>query len=150
MVKRILVLTIALVLQCAFVVQAAESESSNYSLRHLTLKVMVHLIILTFSNNLQCLAPRGNTAAILAKLRNDLELARNRTAVPGMGVAIIHKNKLVFAEGFGKRNENDPFTPEVKIMNIKIWECMCFNFLLTRRIFFRTFFILRQIGRAHV
>ncbi|KAF9352064.1 hypothetical protein BGX26_010043 [Mortierella sp. AD094] len=29
-----------------------------------------------------------------------------------MSVAILHKGKLVFAEGFGKRNDYDPFTPE--------------------------------------
>ncbi|KAF9022778.1 hypothetical protein BGZ52_000573 [Haplosporangium bisporale] len=61
-------------------------------------------------------APRGNTTAILAKLRNDLELARNQSAVPGMGVAIIHKGKLIFAEGFGKRNNKDLFTPETLSM----------------------------------
>jgi hypothetical protein len=43
-----------------------------------------------------------------------MELARNQTGIPGMGVAIIHKGKLIFAEGFGKRNKKDPFTPEVK------------------------------------
>lgn len=42
-----------------------------------------------------------------------MELARNQTGIPGMGVAIIHKGKLIFAEGFGKRNKKDPFTPEV-------------------------------------
>ncbi|KAG0328459.1 hypothetical protein BG000_000485 [Podila horticola] len=53
---------------------------------------------------------------ILAKLKVDIELARNRTGVPGLGVAIMHKGKLVFAEGFGKRNKNDPFTPETRSM----------------------------------
>lgn len=51
---------------------------------------------------------------ILAKLKVDIELARNQTGTPGMSVAIMHKGKLVFAEGFGKRNQKDPFTPEVK------------------------------------
>ncbi|KAG0014841.1 hypothetical protein BGZ82_001625 [Podila clonocystis] len=88
MVKRILLLTVALVLQYAAVTQAAESEST----------------------------PRGNTTAILAQLRADMELARNQTGIPGMGVAIIHKGKLIFAEGFGKRNKKDPFTPETRSM----------------------------------
>ncbi|KAF9354603.1 hypothetical protein BGX26_007590 [Mortierella sp. AD094] len=29
-----------------------------------------------------------------------------------MSIAVLHKGKLVFAEGFGKRNEHDPFTTE--------------------------------------
>ncbi|KAG0360990.1 hypothetical protein BG005_009450 [Podila minutissima] len=88
MVKRIFLLTVALVLQYASVTQAAESDST----------------------------PRGNTTAILAQLRADMELARNQTGIPGMGVAIIHKGKLIFAEGFGKRNKKDPFTPETRSM----------------------------------
>ncbi|KAG0028078.1 hypothetical protein BGZ82_008628 [Podila clonocystis] len=31
-----------------------------------------------------------------------------------MSVAVIHKGKLIFAEGFGKRNQKDPFTPETR------------------------------------
>ncbi|KAF9335527.1 hypothetical protein BG006_011298 [Podila minutissima] len=58
------------------------------------------------------LAPRGNTTAILAQLRADMEFARNQTGIPGMSVAVIHKGKLIFVEGFGKRNKKDPFTPE--------------------------------------
>ena len=55
-----------------------------------------------------------STNAILVKLRVDLEMARNQTGIPGMNVAIIYKGKLIFAEGFGKRNMKDPFTPDVK------------------------------------
>ncbi|KAG0000798.1 hypothetical protein BGZ79_005454 [Entomortierella chlamydospora] len=33
-----------------------------------------------------------------------------------MSVAILHKGKLIFAEGFGKRNDRDPFTPETLTM----------------------------------
>ncbi|KAF9344994.1 hypothetical protein BGX26_003670, partial [Mortierella sp. AD094] len=29
-----------------------------------------------------------------------------------MSIAVLHKSKLVFAEGFGRRNEHEPFTPE--------------------------------------
>lgn len=141
MVKRILVLTVALVLQYASVVQAVEPESSKYLLRDPTLRVMVQLIILTFLNHLQFLALRGNTSAILAQLQNDLELARNQTAVPGMGVAIIHKGKLIFAEGFGKRNKNDPFTPEVR--SIRIWDVHALCLFIDSTIFFRMFLIPR-------
>ncbi|KAF9213565.1 hypothetical protein BGZ59_005173 [Podila verticillata] len=88
MVKRVLVLTVALLLQYASVIQAAEPEST----------------------------PRGNTTTTLAKLRADLEVARNHTGIPGMSVAIIHKGKLIFAEGFGKRNKKEPFTPETRSM----------------------------------
>ncbi|KAF9135330.1 hypothetical protein BGW39_003437 [Mortierella sp. 14UC] len=33
-----------------------------------------------------------------------------RCGVLGMAVAVLHKNELVFAEGFGKRNKDDPYT----------------------------------------
>lgn len=45
--------------------------------------------------------------------REIMELARNKTGLPGMSVAVLHKGKLIFAEGFGKRNRNDPVTAEV-------------------------------------
>ncbi|KAF9410669.1 hypothetical protein BGZ94_001568 [Podila epigama] len=62
------------------------------------------------------LAPRDSTDAIFAKLKKDLDLARNRTSTYGMSVAIMFKGKLVFAEGFGKRNAKDPFKPETVSM----------------------------------
>ncbi|KAF9301303.1 hypothetical protein BGZ74_006882 [Mortierella antarctica] len=52
----------------------------------------------------------------LRELKLDLELARNQTGIPGMSVAVIHKGELVFAEGFGKRNKKDLFTPETRPM----------------------------------
>ncbi|KAF9335523.1 hypothetical protein BG006_011294 [Podila minutissima] len=87
MVKTLFVLKAALVLQFATVIYAGEPDS----------------------------VPR-DMDTILAKLKADIELARNRTGVPGLGVAIMHKGKLVFAEGFGKRNKKDPFTPETRSM----------------------------------
>ncbi|KAK3833175.1 MAG: beta-lactamase/transpeptidase-like protein [Linnemannia gamsii] len=48
----------------------------------------------------------------LLKWREALELARNKTGLPGMSVAVLHKGKLIFADGFGKRNRNDPVTAE--------------------------------------
>ncbi|KAG0204365.1 hypothetical protein BGX28_003685, partial [Mortierella sp. GBA30] len=40
------------------------------------------------------------------------EKARIQSGIPGMSVGVLHKGSLVFAEGFGKRNEHDPFTAE--------------------------------------
>ncbi|KAG0014840.1 hypothetical protein BGZ82_001624 [Podila clonocystis] len=54
----------------------------------------------------------GDRAAILAKLRDDLELARNQTGVPGLSVAIVHKGKPIFTEGVDKRIQKNPFTAE--------------------------------------
>ncbi|KAF9910098.1 hypothetical protein EC991_007230, partial [Linnemannia zychae] len=49
----------------------------------------------------------------LEKLPSVLEKARVDHGVPGLSVAIMHKGKLVFAQGFGKRNSaDDPFTEE--------------------------------------
>ncbi|KAF9995836.1 hypothetical protein BGZ80_005943 [Entomortierella chlamydospora] len=55
---------------------------------------------------------RGHNDGPLANLHEYLENARIKTGIPGMSVAVFHKGKLVFAEGFGKRNEHDPFTVE--------------------------------------
>ncbi|KAF9335521.1 hypothetical protein BG006_011292 [Podila minutissima] len=85
MVKRFLILTVALVLQYASVIHAAEPDSATRA-----------------------------TDAILAKLKIDLESVQNRACIPGMSVAVIHKGKLIFAEGYGKRNQKDPFTPETR------------------------------------
>jgi CubicO group peptidase (beta-lactamase class C family) len=49
----------------------------------------------------------------LANLPEVLEKARADNGIPGMSVAILYKGELVFAQGFGKRNRNDPFTEEV-------------------------------------
>ncbi|KAG0364170.1 beta-lactamase/transpeptidase-like protein [Gamsiella multidivaricata] len=48
----------------------------------------------------------------LADLSDVLEKGRIQCGIPGMSVAILHKGKLIFAEGFGKRNEQEPFTSE--------------------------------------
>ncbi|KAG0369781.1 beta-lactamase/transpeptidase-like protein [Gamsiella multidivaricata] len=47
-----------------------------------------------------------------ADLKDVLEKGRVQCGIPGMSVAVLHKGKLVFAEGFGKRNEQEPFTAE--------------------------------------
>ncbi|KAF9364296.1 hypothetical protein BGX34_002003 [Mortierella sp. NVP85] len=48
----------------------------------------------------------------LPDLREVIEKGRTQCGVPGMGVAVLHKGELVFAEGFGKRNAQEPFTSE--------------------------------------
>lgn len=44
-----------------------------------------------------------------------LEAARIKNGVPGMSVAVMYKGDVIFAEGFGKRNEHQPFTKEVHL-----------------------------------
>ncbi|KAG0047341.1 hypothetical protein BGZ83_007578 [Gryganskiella cystojenkinii] len=61
---------------------------------------------------------RNSAASTIKKtLRSDLssivDKARIRCGIPGMSIAILHKSKLIFAEGFGIRNEQqEPFTVE--------------------------------------
>ncbi|KAI9232927.1 MAG: beta-lactamase/transpeptidase-like protein [Podila humilis] len=86
MVKSFLILAVALVLQNASAIHA-EPDSATCG-----------------------------ASAIHEKLKVDLEMARNHTGIPGMSIAIIHRGKLIFAEGFGKRNMKDPFTPETQSM----------------------------------
>ncbi|KAG0360603.1 hypothetical protein BG005_010299 [Podila minutissima] len=44
---------------------------------------------------------------------HDIESARIANGIAGMSVAVVHKDKIIFAQGFGRRNENnDPFTAE--------------------------------------
>ncbi|KAG0289375.1 hypothetical protein BGZ96_007072 [Linnemannia gamsii] len=52
------------------------------------------------------------TSDFLANLPEVLEKARVDGGIPGMSVAILHKGDIVFAQGFGKRNQIDPFTKE--------------------------------------
>ncbi|KAF9901681.1 hypothetical protein BX616_002182 [Lobosporangium transversale] len=55
---------------------------------------------------------RVSAPASLSNLRSVIEKARVESGIPGMSVAVLYKGKLVFAEGFGKRNAKDPFEPE--------------------------------------
>ncbi|OAQ30797.1 beta-lactamase/transpeptidase-like protein [Linnemannia elongata AG-77] len=41
-----------------------------------------------------------------------LEDARIKNCIQGMGVAVLYKGELIFADGFGKRNDEDPFTKD--------------------------------------
>ncbi|KAG0279607.1 hypothetical protein BGZ95_000740 [Linnemannia exigua] len=56
--------------------------------------------------------PRSTRKDDLSGLKAILEAARIKNGIPGMSVAILHKGEVVFAEGFGKRNEHQPFTEE--------------------------------------
>ncbi|KAF9568138.1 hypothetical protein EC968_002996 [Mortierella alpina] len=57
--------------------------------------------------------PFDNRAATFADWLKTIEHARNLNGVPGMSVTVLHKGKVIFAEGFGKRNkENDPVTAD--------------------------------------
>ncbi|KAF9395258.1 hypothetical protein BGX21_010013 [Mortierella sp. AD011] len=59
---------------------------------------------------------RENSTTPLANVRQFLEEARIQNGIPGMSVAVLYKGKLIFSEGFGKRNDRDPFTPETLTM----------------------------------
>ncbi|KAG9063682.1 hypothetical protein KI688_003793 [Linnemannia hyalina] len=52
----------------------------------------------------------GNHRLFFENLPTVLEKARVEGGIPGMSVAIMHKGRLVFAQGFGRRNIKDPFT----------------------------------------
>ncbi|KAF9960819.1 hypothetical protein BGZ72_005825 [Mortierella alpina] len=45
----------------------------------------------------------------LTDLHNVIEKARLECGIPGMSVAVLYKGELVFAEGFGNRNEQGDF-----------------------------------------
>ncbi|KAF9977048.1 hypothetical protein BGZ73_007161 [Actinomortierella ambigua] len=53
-----------------------------------------------------------NTAGMYQEWTDDIEKARVAVGVYGMSVAVVHKGNIVYAQGFGKRNDIDPFTPE--------------------------------------
>jgi len=53
------------------------------------------------------------TKTPLADLCEALGKARVEGGVTGMSVAVLHEGELIFTEGFGKRNGQDPFTAEV-------------------------------------
>ncbi|KAF9966954.1 hypothetical protein BGZ70_000643 [Mortierella alpina] len=48
----------------------------------------------------------------LEDLRRRIENGMVKCGIPGLSVAVLHKGEIIFAEGFGKRNEQDPFTAE--------------------------------------
>ncbi|KAH7054808.1 beta-lactamase/transpeptidase-like protein [Linnemannia elongata] len=60
---------------------------------------------------------------LLANLRDDLEKARVLNGVPGMSVAVMHKGEVIFAEGFGLRNDKDVFTADTLVPIGSITKC---------------------------
>lgn len=54
-----------------------------------------------------------NTTETYQKWTDDIEKARVALGVYGMSMAVVHKNEIVYAQGFGKRSDTEPFTPEV-------------------------------------
>lgn len=59
--------------------------------------------------------PFDSKTATFADWRETIDRARIQTGVPGLSVAVQHRGKVIFAEGFGKRNkENDPVTADVR------------------------------------
>ncbi|KAF9993607.1 hypothetical protein BGZ79_001707 [Entomortierella chlamydospora] len=48
----------------------------------------------------------------LGNLTEELEKSRVQCGIPGMNIAIAYKGNIIYAKGFGRRNEQDPFTEE--------------------------------------
>ncbi|KAF9572218.1 hypothetical protein EC968_010156 [Mortierella alpina] len=56
--------------------------------------------------------PQLSAKKPLKDLRRVIENGMIKCGIPGLSVAVFYKGEIIFAEGFGKRNENDPFTAE--------------------------------------
>ncbi|KAG0237396.1 hypothetical protein BGW42_000972 [Actinomortierella wolfii] len=50
--------------------------------------------------------------SLFDKWTEDIDKARKSIGVQGTSVAVVYKGKIIYAKGFGKRNDTDPFTPE--------------------------------------
>lgn len=61
-----------------------------------------------------------NTTGAFQEWADDIEKARANLGIQGMSVAVVHKGRIIYAQGFGKRNGTDPFTPEVQYEYRKI------------------------------
>ncbi|KAF9361258.1 hypothetical protein BGX26_004777 [Mortierella sp. AD094] len=48
----------------------------------------------------------------LGNLTEELEKSRVQCGIPGMSIAIAYKGNIIYAKGFGRRNEQDPFTED--------------------------------------
>ncbi|KAF9955264.1 hypothetical protein BGZ70_010296 [Mortierella alpina] len=76
--------------------------------------------LIIFAQALQLIAssvveglPLDGQATKFANWRDTIEHARKLSGIPGMSVAVLHRGKVIFAEGFGKRNkENEPVTAD--------------------------------------
>ena len=75
--------------------------------------------------------PYDNHRSSKSKMYEDwndaIELARNKSGVPGLSVAVLHRGKVVYAEGFGRRNDKgDPVTAEVKTKDQLFFRSDCY------------------------
>lgn len=85
--------------------------SSSRAIASFILGVLPSILLTQFA------CPSQAAKVPLADLSDVLEKVRNSTGLPGMSFAVLYKGKLIFAEGFGKRNDRDPFTVEVRCEN---------------------------------
>jgi hypothetical protein len=60
-------------------------------------------------------------------LSSILENARIKNGIPGMAVSVLYKGELIFAEGFGKRNDEDPLTKDVCLFPFLTFPCVFFS-----------------------
>ncbi|KAF9972677.1 hypothetical protein BGZ73_004190 [Actinomortierella ambigua] len=49
---------------------------------------------------------------VFSKWTEEIEKARKNIGIHGTSVAVVYKGEIIYAKGFGKRNDTDPFTPE--------------------------------------
>lgn len=68
-----------------------------------------------------------NTTGVFQEWTDDIEKARANLGIQGMSVAVVHKGRITYAQGFGKRNDTDPFTPEVQYNYQKFEFLVCNN-----------------------
>ncbi|KAF9163954.1 hypothetical protein DFQ26_001955 [Actinomortierella ambigua] len=57
-------------------------------------------------------APRNITQKDFRLWTETIEKARINVGVQGLSVAVVYKGETIYAQGFGKRNDKDPFTAE--------------------------------------
>ena len=70
----------------------------------------------------------------LAHLHETLEKTRVEAGLKGMSIAVMHRGEVIFADGFGQRNDTDPFTAEVKHCRLTIsWFLTGIAFLSMQR-----------------
>jgi len=62
------------------------------------------------------LESRRSSATEYQKWSDAIELAMNKTGTPGLSVAALYKGEMIFAKGFGNRNnKGEPVTPDVSV-----------------------------------
>ena len=56
----------------------------------------------------QTAVPRQRVEAALPQLQQLAEAARQRTGIPGMAIAVVYEDEVIYLEGFGVREEGRP------------------------------------------